>query len=193
MRLMEPGPELAQGSAEIKNLYYRDSDADSDGKPEQVLMENRAAISGLPALVPEADWDDIIYPDIDLDEIDLKNTRREDLLAQDHLYLWRSEDGKLSRPAVLDSLDTPPDACAIFTRNVSRESVEDYCAELDLSEGIERIDLTGDSETLQVTYRAGQSMFVVKWEAEPAIYLLEDPVCFVPGWYYDTTVTGDGN
>ena len=184
MRLMELQTELSQSYAENKYMYYRDSDAYADGKLEQTLKDNRANITGLAALVPEAPWDDLIYPDIDLDAIDLATVQREDLLAQDYMYLWRCEDGKLSKPAVLDALESPPDACVIATRRVSREEMENYCVELELTEGIERVDLTGDSDSLKVTFKAGESVFVLEWQSEVAtVFMLENPVCFAPEWY----------
>lgn len=184
MRLMELQTELSQSFAENKYMVYRDSDAYADGKLEQALKDNRANIVGLPALVPEAPWDDLIYPDIDLDAIDLATVRREDLLAQDYMYLWRGEDGKLSKAAVLDALESPPDACVIATRRVSREEMENNCVELELTEGIERVDLTGDSESLRVTFKAGESVFVWEWKSEVAtVFMLENPVCFAPVWY----------
>jgi len=184
MRLMELQTELSQSFAENKYMYYRDSDAYADGKLEQTLKDNRANIFGLTALVPEAPWDDLIYPDIDLDAIDLATVRREDLLAQDYMYLWRGEDGKLSKAAVLDALESPPDACVIATRRVSREEMENNCVELELTEGIERVDLTGDSESLRVTFKAGESVFVWEWKSEVAtVFMLENPVCFAPVWY----------
>ena len=184
LRLQDLDVALAGSYAENKDLLYQNNDAYEDGNLEQKLEDARVSISDLPALVPEAAWDDLIYPDIDLDKIDLNAVDREDLLAQDRVYLWKMEDGALRRPEVLDALDAPPDACAIVTRGVSREDVEDYCAKLELTEGIRRVDLTGDSETLRATFQAGESLFVVAWEANVAtIDMPEAPVCFAPDWY----------
>lgn len=151
--------ELGSARASLNRM----EDAMSNGDLE-TLAANAAPIDGLPLLMPCPDWFDTE--------------------SAEYYYYWSGNDGTRTYPTEREDLCGTPDGCVITCPGVSLEALLDYRETL-AGVGLECLSTQEEDGVCSVYYEVGGSTIVFSWEADAVqIFMLEEPVCLAPVWYF---------
>jgi len=130
----------------------------------EALAANAAPIDGLPLLLPWPEW------------YDIENA--------EYYYYWSGSDGNRTYPAECDDLQNAPDGCVITCPGVSLEALLDYRDAL-AGTGLACVSTREEDGSCDVYFEVGGSTFVFTWEdGAVQIFMLEEPICLVPVWYF---------
>ncbi len=103
---------------------------------------------------------------------------------EDIFYYWR-ENGEIAKtPIPGTSLERVPDGCKISMPDVTKEELLEYQNELEAA-GLPCVGSSEDDGKLSIIYEYEDSKFAFIWEdGSVTILMRENPVNFVPIWYY---------
>lgn len=151
--------ELGLARASLNRM----EDAMANGGLE-TLAANAAPIDGLPILLPYPEW----Y----------------DMESAEYYYYWSSSDGSRTYPTEREDLREAPSGCVITCPGVSLEELLDYQDTL-ARVGLECISTQEEDGSCNVYYELGESTFVFSWQEDAVqIFMLEEPICLAPVWYF---------
>lgn len=125
------------------------------------IAENLAEISDIPFIVTSPVWYN----------------------AEEVYYYWKEHGELLPLPAPGTKLERIPDGCSITIHGVSKEEVQDYRTELETF-GFAGDETTDEKGKLTLLFKHDESTLTMVWEdGNVSIVMMENPFCFVPGWY----------
>lgn len=127
------------------------------GKDLSLFADDLVKISGLPDVVPSAEW--FNYKDV--------------------LYYWQENGNIVASPRARTKLERIPDGFRIRISGVSLDEIKAYQKEL----RAECVASLMNEGTNTLICKSENSIFAITWENGTATILtLENPVCFVPSW-----------
>lgn len=120
-------------------------------------------IDGVPMMLPNPDW--------------------EDIEATDYRYYYYDESGNSVYTKERDELSGLPDGCVLKNSGVSREEVLAYRDMLSTL-GLDPLGTDEQNGTLKIYYLLDGGSMVITLEEDTAyIFMMDEPVLFVPLWY----------
>lgn len=120
------------------------------------------SIEGLPTLLPDPGWD-----------------------LTEASYFWTNEDGTRRYLTKKEDLTSTPEQCVLKFSDVTEEETAQYLSLLYEGLGLSGSRVDGEDGCYDVYFSCDDSVLVVSWTGKGAdIYLLENPVCLAPGWFF---------
>lgn len=120
------------------------------------------SIEGLPTLLPDPGWD-----------------------LTEASYFWTNEDGTRRYLTKKEDLTSTPEQCVLKFSDVTEEETAQYLSLLYDVLGLSGSRVDGEDGCYDVYFSCDDSVLVVSWTGKGAdIYLLENPVCLAPGWFF---------
>lgn len=126
------------------------------------IIARLGSIEGLPTLLPDPGWN-----------------------LTEASYLWTNEDGTRRYLTKKEDLTSTPEQCVLKFSDVTEEETAQYLSLLYDVLGLSGNRMDGEDGCYDVYFSFGDSVLAVSWTGEGAdIYLLENPVCLAPGWFF---------
>lgn len=145
----------AQAELDLMQEYIARGDTAS-------IIVRLGSIEGLPTLLPDPGWD-----------------------LTEASYFWTNEDGTRRYLTKKEDLTSTPEQCVLKFSNVTEEETAQYLSLLYEGLGLSGSRVDGEDGCYDVYFSCGDSVLAISWTGKgAAIYLLENPVCLAPGWFF---------